>query len=791
MADITLRVVGPGASDLDALRRAAATAIPAAFLEDSNFTATVLSVQPGGVVPVRYETSDGGLPFTGSDDGSGGLATASTADVTVSLAISMASSVHLTSPINVDYGFARLLEDRLEGELRKESVATDIDVRVLPIINSTFLRPAAPVLLRLPRQALVAVTLTLALLGDPAPAPGAGTRLLPFDGPRQTALIEVVDTLLTNRTGLVQLGLDSVVARAGRGGGGGGARTTTTTTTPRRALRAAATNLTYTPSPPYDEVNATVFLISAATVASVRAALQTVLSAPDRSSVRAAGDRSLLVQGLALEGLAISSVAMLAGDDGLDEAITRAPRFQLAPLASQDERARAKIAARRRMVVAVTSTLASAVGAFLLATMVILAIRARRRAVAGPTTGPLAWWRWSGSKASTGTGTDGGAGGGKVDLASGPSSLGAKSVQGGIFAAMLGAGGSTMTVPPPTLRRAQPGDDEEEEGGDGGGGGSSSKPTKPPPHIAGDAEWEVDPADLTISTRPDGTDWLLGTGGAGAVFRGTRGGVGDVAIKLLLRGTPRDREALAAEARLLRRISRDAGVVQFYGACLTGPCPLLILEYMAGGDLYAAIGESASAVRKQGRGRASGGGAAAAAAPLAAPTPSSLPSVQWWSAGRRLALDVARGLHFLHASRVRHGDLKSSNILLTAGRTAAKIGDVGLAKVLGSHTTAAAGGGTFAYAAPEVLMNARCDERSDMWSFGVLVWELCTLTRPDRGGMRPVTVPGEAPACIASLIGACMADSPDARLTAKEAYDAIAASPESAEEEEDCWGTGG
>ena len=71
------------------------------------------------------------------------------------------------------------------------------------------------------------------------------------------------------------------------------------------------------------------------------------------------------------------------------------------------------------------------------------------------------------------------------------------------------------------------------------------------------------------------------------------------------------------------------------------------------------------------------------------------------------------------------------------------------------------------------------------------MWELCTLTRPDRGGMRPVTVPGEAPACIASLIGACMADSPDARLTAKEAYDAIAASPESAEEEEDCWGTGG
>ena len=179
-----------------------------------------------------------------------------------------------------------------------------------------------------------------------------------------------------------------------------------------------------------------------------------------------------------------------------------------------------------------------------------------------------------------------------------------------------------------------------------------------------------------------------------------------------------------------------------------------------------------------------GGSAADLAAPTPTPTPPSspLPSVQWRAAGRRLALDVARGLHFLHSSRVRHGDLKSSNILLTAGRTAAKIGDVGLAKVLGSHTTAAAGGGTYAYAAPEVLMNARCDERSDMWSFGVLVWELCTLGRPDRGGMRGVAVPAEAPACIAALIAACMGNDPEARPTAKAAYDTIAASPEGGEE---------
>ena len=98
--------------------------------------------------------------------------------------------------------------------------------------------------------------------------------------------------------------------------------------------------------------------------------------------------------------------------------------------------------------------------------------------------------------------------------------------------------------------------------------------------------------------------------------------------------------------------------------------------------------------------------------------------------------------------------------------------------MLGSHTTATAGGGTYAYAAPEVLMNARCDERSDMYSFGVLLWELATLGRPERGAMRAVAVPAEAPASTAALIAACMSNDPDARPTAKAAHDAIVASPE-------------
>lgn len=78
------------------------------------------------------------------------------------------------------------------------------------------------------------------------------------------------------------------------------------------------------------------------------------------------------------------------------------------------------------------------------------------------------------------------------------------------------------------------------------------------------------------------------------------------------------------------------------------------------------------------------------------------PSRDMWGRGRKIALDVAMGLAFLHSHNVVHLDIKSGNVLLARNMTA-KISDVGLARQLQSSNSSIKGVGTFEYAAPEVL----------------------------------------------------------------------------------------
>ena len=155
--------------------------------------------------------------------------------------------------------------------------------------------------------------------------------------------------------------------------------------------------------------------------------------------------------------------------------------------------------------------------------------------------------------------------------------------------------------------------------------------------------------------------------------------------------------------------------------------------------------------------------------------------------GAKVAMDVAAGLSYLHNRRVIHLDLKSSNILLKCQGVEtgsegeiitynAKIADVGLAKMLPpsrEYLASVDGGGTWNWCAPEVIMSQRCTPAADMWSYGVVLWELCTMEIPMRGRMREIRVPEECPQAIADFITRCNHVDPSERPTAAEAVEFI------------------
>ncbi|MCL4159842.1 UNVERIFIED_CONTAM: hypothetical protein GTU68_035695, partial [Idotea baltica] len=91
---------------------------------------------------------------------------------------------------------------------------------------------------------------------------------------------------------------------------------------------------------------------------------------------------------------------------------------------------------------------------------------------------------------------------------------------------------------------------------------------------------------------------------------------------------------------------------------------------------------------------------------------------------------LTMGIQALHSKSVLHRDLKAANIFLTSNKFV-KIGDFGISKVLDS-TSAKTFVGTPYYLSPEVCSNKKYDFKSDLWSLGCILYELCTLDVPIR-----------------------------------------------------------
>ena len=92
---------------------------------------------------------------------------------------------------------------------------------------------------------------------------------------------------------------------------------------------------------------------------------------------------------------------------------------------------------------------------------------------------------------------------------------------------------------------------------------------------------------------------------------------------------------------------------------------------------------------------------------------------------------VARAVHFAHQRGVLHRDLKPANILLTPDGVA-KVADFGIVKATMRATQTEAGiiKGKFYYMSPEQINDQKYNEKSDIWSLGCILYELCALKHP-------------------------------------------------------------
>ncbi|XP_042952548.1 serine/threonine-protein kinase STY8-like isoform X2 [Carya illinoinensis] len=141
----------------------------------------------------------------------------------------------------------------------------------------------------------------------------------------------------------------------------------------------------------------------------------------------------------------------------------------------------------------------------------------------------------------------------------------------------------------------------------------------------------------------------------------------------------------------------------------------------------------------------------------------------------QIALDLARGLSYLHSEKIVHRDVKTENMLLDKTRTV-KIADFGVARVEASNPNDMTGEtGTLGYMAPEVLNGNPYNRKCDVYSFGICLWEVycCDMPYPDlsfaevtsavvRQNLRP-EIPRCCPSSLANVMKRCWDANPDKR----------------------------
>ncbi|KAH9655010.1 serine/threonine-protein kinase STY46 [Citrus sinensis] len=247
--------------------------------------------------------------------------------------------------------------------------------------------------------------------------------------------------------------------------------------------------------------------------------------------------------------------------------------------------------------------------------------------------------------------------------------------------------------------------------------------------------WEIDPKHLKFGSK-------VASGSYGDLYRGTYCSQ-DVAIKVLKpeRINSDMQKEFAQEVFIMRKV-RHKNVVQFIGACTKPPSLCIVTEFMSGGSVYDYLHKLKGVFK--------------------------LPSLL------KVAIDVSKGMNYLHQNNIIHRDLKAANLLMDENEVV-KVADFGVARVKAQSGVMTAETGTYRWMAPEVIEHKPYDHKADVFSFGIVLWELLTGKLPYeyltplqaavgvvQKGLRP-TIPKNSQPKLAELLERCWQQDPALR----------------------------
>ncbi|KAJ4893240.1 Protein kinase superfamily protein [Raphanus sativus] len=219
--------------------------------------------------------------------------------------------------------------------------------------------------------------------------------------------------------------------------------------------------------------------------------------------------------------------------------------------------------------------------------------------------------------------------------------------------------------------------------------------------------------DLKAATKNFSRSVMIGEGGFGCVYKGTVRSLEDPSIKIEVAVKQLGKRGLQGHKEWVTEVNflgvvEHTNLVKLLGYCAEdderGIQRLLVYEYMPNQSVEFHL------------------------------SPRSL-TILTWDLRLRIAQDAARGLTYLHEQmefQIIFRDFKSSNILLDEDWKA-KLSDFGLARLGPSEGLTHVSTdvvGTMGYAAPEYIQTGRLTSKSDVWGYGVFIYELITGRRP-------------------------------------------------------------